>query len=226
MLVKQIAAKSCGEGTDAIPVEQPRGQHIRQAAQFVVDSLTPTIGREDAWNWTAGTLTWSCRATAAHVVDCLNWYAALLARHATTPVEVSEIDRQAQLPVLFDSMFSAAAVLAAAVTAAAASDRAWHSFGVADRSAFAGMGCDEVLVHGYDLAKGLGVAYEPPADLCEVVLRRLFPWTPDHVDPWVGLLWANGRSALGDRQPETQWLWLCSPLSEWDGEIRRRPPKQ
>jgi hypothetical protein len=202
--------------------DEPRGEHVLHAAQYVVDALSPAASRDEDWDLPAGPLTWSCRATACHVVDCLNWYAALLARRAVAPVEVSELDRQVPLPALFDSMLSAAAVLAASVTAAAPTERAWHAFGVANRSGFAGMGCDELLVHGSDLAEGLGVPYQPPSALCEVVVRRMFPWTPEGVDPWAGLLWANGRAALQKRPPETDWLWQCAPLSEWDGAIRRR----
>ena len=61
-----------------------------------------------------------------------------------------------------------------------------------DAAGFAAMHCDEVLVHGYDIALGLGVAFEPPPDLARRVRDRLFPWTPAG-DPWTTLLWCNGR---------------------------------
>ena len=47
------------------------------------------------------------------------------------------------------------------------------------------------------------------------------PWAPADVDPWDGLLWANGRRPLDDLPPERDWLWQCAPLDEWDGTIRR-----
>jgi hypothetical protein len=93
---------------------------------------------------------------------------------------------------------------------------------MADASGFAAMGCDEILVHGYDLATGLDLAYDPPAAAAEATLRRLFPWAPTDTDPWATLLWANGRAALGEQPPEKRWLWQCAPLAEWNGEIRRR----
>ena len=164
-------------------------------------------------------------ATLAHMVDCLNWYAALLARRSTGDVEVPEAAALGPSQ-LVDALRSGAAVLAAAVAAADADDRAWHPFGIADRCGFAAMGCDELLVHGFDLAGGLGhqgaaLLYEPPNELTERVVRRLFPWSPDDEESWATLLWANGRAALGDRPPETKWLWQCAPLTEWDGEVRR-----
>jgi hypothetical protein len=80
-----------------------------------------------------------------------------------------------------------------------------------------------VLVHGADLAAGLGVDFEPPAEVCEHVVRRLFPWAPADAPSWAALRWANGRAPLGDRLPERKWLWHCAPLDEWDGTARRLP---
>lgn len=37
------------------------------------------------------------------------------------------------------------------------------------------MGCVEVLVHGEDVARHLGLSLDPPRDLCARVLARLFP---------------------------------------------------
>ena len=47
-----------------------------------------------------------------------------------------------------------------------------------DAEGFAAMHCDEVLVHGYDIARGLGVAFTLPPDLARHLRDRLFPWTP------------------------------------------------
>ena len=180
---------------------------------------------DTSWEGAAGQLKWTCRDTLAHMVDCLNWYAANLARRSTGDVEVPEVAETLAPSQLIDALRSGGALLSAAVVASAADDRAWHPFGIADRSGFAAMGCDEVLVHGFDLAVGLGKPYEPPSELAERVARRLFPWAPEGEDAWTTLLWANGRGPLGDRPPETHWLWQCAPLSEWDGEVRRWRPK-
>src|SRR5205814_10489271 len=130
---------------------------------------------EDLWDAPAGGLDWTCRHTLAHAADCLVWYAANLARASTHLVEVAELARTAPAPILVDALRSAGALLAAAVTAATPEQRGPHPFGVADRSGFAAMGCDEVLVHGADVAAGLGVEFAPPADVVDHVVRRLFP---------------------------------------------------
>jgi uncharacterized protein (TIGR03083 family) len=137
--------------------------------------------------------------------------------------EVAELSRSEKATVLVDALRSGGALLAAAVSAAEPDQRGWHPFGIADRSGFAAMGCDEALVHGADLAAGLGVTFVPPTAVCEHVVSRIFPWAPAGAEPWAALQWANGRTALGDRQPERRWLWHCAPLTEWDGQPRRLP---
>ena len=126
--------------------------------------------------------------------------------------------------MLLESTRSAAALLALAVDGADDNARGWHPFGIADRSGFAAMGCDEILVHGHDIASGLGVAYAPPADVAERTLRRLFPWAEAGDDAWRALLLANGR-AVDDVAADADWLWHCAPLAGWDGQRRRMPKR-
>lgn len=175
----------------------------------------------------AGALKWTCGKTLAHIGDAVGWYAANLARRSTRAAGYPDTPTSMPVADLVDILRSAAAVLGAVVRGADLSDRAWHSFGIADRSGFAAMGCDEILVHGYDLAQGLGFDFSPPPQAVERTVRRIFPWAPgsDEADPWDALLWANGRIPLGDRPPETKWLWHCAPLADWNGEIRRRKPR-
>lgn len=159
------------------------------------------------------------------MADAVLWYAGNLALRSTHSAETPDIDPRLRVPRLLDALEVAGALLAAAVTTARPPDRGWNSYGIADRSGFAAMGCDEILVHGYDLSCGLGaggsITLTPPPDLARRVTRRLFPWAPTDHDPWQTLLWANGRVALGDRPPERRWLWHCAPLETWDGRTRR-----
>jgi uncharacterized protein (TIGR03083 family) len=196
-------------------------KEIRAAVKAVSPILKPVSGDAGLWDSPAGQLEWSCREALAHVVNCLNRFAALLARCASGNVETPSAQPDAEPAILIDTLCSAGAMLAAVVEAADLDARGWHPYGLADRSGFAAMGCNEIVVHAMDIAGGLGVAYEPPRHLCDRVLRRLFPWAPLDVDPWTALLWANGRAPLGGRPPEKQWLWHCAPLKEWDGTIRR-----
>jgi hypothetical protein len=57
---------------------------------------------------------------------------------------------------LLDVLEAAAASLAQVVTAAPPGARALHTSGMADRSGFLAMGCGEILVHGWDVVRGLG----------------------------------------------------------------------
>ena len=196
------------------------GDDVRVAAEAFTSALAPAVSDGD-WDRRAGKLRWSCRHTLAHVVDCLYWYASNLARRSTHDAGSPDVADDSPLDFHLDSVRSGAALLALAVDTADEDARGFHSFGMADRSGFAAMGCDEVLIHGNDIAGGLGVEFAPPGGVAERTLRRLFPWTPPDNDPWQGLLWANGRQKLGDRAAETKWLWHCAPLDQWDGEIRR-----
>jgi hypothetical protein len=86
------------------------------------------------------------------------------------------------------------------------------------------MGCDELLIHTYDILSGFGASLDPPRDICEGILARISPWAPeDEGDAWTTLLWANGRATLGDRpRLEPDWVWLSVPLAEWNGEDPNR----
>jgi hypothetical protein len=73
------------------------------------------------------------------------------------------------------------------------------------------MGIVETLVHAHDLAEGLGLAWDPPGDLCSRVLARLFPDAPGSTDPWPTLLWATGRAELPGHARRTTWRWYGEP---------------
>jgi uncharacterized protein (TIGR03083 family) len=192
---------------------------VTAATDAVVSALEPATGDAERWTAAAGSLRWSCTATLAHMVDCLIWYAASLARRSTAGIEVPEADPAGDPAVLVDSLRSGGALLATVVSAAGPEDRGWHLFGVADRSGWAAMGADEVLVHGADVAAGLGVCFDPPSAVADHVVRRLFPWAPTDGDPWERLLWANGRAPLGDVPTSRRWRFHCAPLEEWDGTV-------
>jgi hypothetical protein len=129
---------------------------VMAAVDSVAAMLAAAPRSGPPWERRAGQLRWTCRRTLAHVVDCLNWYAANLARRSTADVESPVIEPTLRPARLVDGLRSGGSILAAAVGAAGSDDRAWHPFGCADRSGFAAMGCDEVLVHGWDLSLGLG----------------------------------------------------------------------
>lgn len=172
----------------------------------------------------AGDVEWSCRLTLDHIADALTFYAAHLATRATERRIFSrDGDPRASIAEIFCVIEAGAAILTECIRAAPTGTRAWHSFGVADPDGFAAMGCDELLVHTGDISRGLGISFDPPRDLCDRVVRRLFPWAPVEGDPWELLQWANGRLDLPGRvRLGPDWTWHCAPLNEWNGQILSR----
>jgi hypothetical protein len=202
--------------------------HLRAVAATATAVLEPAADQA-GWDAAAGELRWTCRRTLDHLPDALFYYAAHLARRAEDRVpSPRDGDPQASIPTLVAAMTSAAAILSAVAEASGPEVRAFHPAGMADRSGFCAMGADEILVHTHDITVGLGMPFEPPAELCEPVCARLFPWAPSDGDPWSALLWANGRRVLpGHERLDPDWGWHCAPLSEWDGSMSRRrmPPR-
>lgn len=199
---------------------------VTLAATSTAEALRPAIDRD--WEISAGDLTWSCRRTLDHILDALAHYCAHLASRAETRLPFTRDGAPgATVEQLLVAMPAQAAVLARVAEASPLEARGFHSAGMADAEGFLAMGCDEVLVHGWDVASGLGVPFAPPEDVCTRVGDRLFPWRPTNVEPWKSLLWCNGRIALDDRARQGgDWWWQCAPLDEWDGTRRTRtvPP--
>jgi hypothetical protein len=94
------------------------------------------------------------------------------------------------------------------------------------------MACSEILTHTDDILRGFnaGTTWQPPRDLCERILRRVFPWAPgegDCPDRWQAVLWVCGRTALpGFPRLDDKWWWHAAPIEEWDGTrtVRTAPP--
>lgn len=193
--------------------------HLTAVAGACADFLT---AHADA-DWTVGVpdLDLTVAGVVAHAADGCLWYAIdLSAGGRDLQIVEQRLRPDATSEDLIAAMRTYAAVAAAVVSAAPVTARGFHPAGLADRSGFAAMACDELLIHTDDAGRGLGAAFEPPRELAERVLARLFPWLRVSGDPWQLLRWANGRIALGDRPRLQGWRWHCAPLDEWDG----RPP--
>jgi hypothetical protein len=181
----------------------------------------------EAWGNPAGSLEWDCWETVEHIADGLFAYATQLtpatpeggyvpiAMTSTRPggaESAIHVDREKGAAGLLQAVEACGALLVSMVTTASPGTRAWHPHGTSDPEGFAAMGVTEILVHGHDAAQGLGVLWEPPADLCARVLSRLFPDAPADARPWAALLWATGRGDLPD-QPRLgdEWRWYSEP---------------
>ena len=193
---------------------------LRHAAAICRRALEPLAERN--WSVPASDLDWDVRSTLTHACDAVGWYAAHLAVRGQHRLRVDvRVHDDATNAEVLEVLDAAAATLADVARAAPPDARAYHSAGMADVAGFLAMGCDEVLVHGWDACRGLGLGLVVPPELAARVLQRLFPWAPTDIAPWPALLWANGRLDLPDRCQRlgSDWVWHCAPLDEWDGTI-------
>ncbi|SCE80289.1 maleylpyruvate isomerase N-terminal domain-containing protein [Micromonospora mirobrigensis] len=185
------------------------------ALSSVVACLRPATDRD--WSVPAGDLEWDCWHTAEHVGDCLLSFAGqLIARPEQRFVRfMGTADRDATPAEVLEFAEVGGRLLAATVRASGPEVRAYHPAGLADPEGFAAMGCVEALVHGDDIARGLGLTLDPPRDVCARALARLHPEQARELageEPWAALRWATGRIDLPGRPRLAQWRWHGAPL--------------
>ncbi len=183
---------------------------------------------EETWGRSAGELEWDCWETVEHLADDMFCYALQLSapnppldsyvptlmtcQRDGGPRETIHAEREAGVAGLMQVLQACTGLLAAVVRTRGPQTRAHHSYGVSDPEGFAAMGIVEAVVHARDVADGLGVAWEPPAGVCERVLARLFRNVPVGDDPWRTLLWATGRLELPGLPRRESWRWDGTPL--------------
>lgn len=171
---------------------------------------------------------WTARRTVDHLSDALLLYGRYVATRATSRRPPIRDGRpNAPLDELIQDVVDAAVMLQSLLDSMLPDERAFHPAGFADRSGWAAMACDELIVHGCEVATTVEAVYEPDLEVVDGVVRRLFPWAPDVGTSLDRLMWANGRSELGDHpRLDRLWYWWCRPLSEWDGtrSVRKSPP--
>jgi len=180
--------------------------HLAQTVQVSADALQEC--RDADWSTTAGTLTWDCWHTAAHLADVLVSYAAQLAARASNGwvALAAEPDPGASPEVMAEVVDAAGNLLVAEVRCTPEDARAYHALGVIAPEAFAAMGAAELLLHVDDITTGLGVDFAPPDEVCAPVLHRLFPdGAPTDVEAWPALRWVMGRADLPDRASPEGW---------------------
>ncbi|MEU6766772.1 GNAT family N-acetyltransferase [Streptomyces sp. NPDC046853] len=188
------------------------GDQVEEAAAHAAKVLRTAVGRD--WSVKAAGLDGSCLKTAEHVAGCLVAYAGQLTGRATdtwVPFEIA-FDEGSGPGDAISVIESTAGLLSAVVRTTPPGVRGFHPYpsGSADAVGFAAMGVAELLLHTYDIAQALGVDAQPPADLCEAVLARIFPQvTPARApeDQWATLLWATGRVSLAGRPKVESWRW-------------------
>jgi hypothetical protein len=191
---------------------RPTPDDLIRAGDHVAAVLAPAVGAD--WSVAAGTLDWDCRRTLDHLPDTLLLYAGHLACRAERGWPYVRHGEPGISPRrLLGVMTMSVHILAAVASAAPPGTLAFHPAGFSDPTGFCAMGCDELLVHGADIAAGLELTFIPPADLVAPVVERLFPLAPTGSDPWTILLWANGRAPLpGHDRLAPEWTWHAAPL--------------
>jgi uncharacterized protein (TIGR03083 family) len=188
---------------------------VRAAAAQCAAFLSVHVDAD--WSKPIPDLEWTVVQAIDHAAFSSLWYAFDLSAQGNRldPMDPQMRDMSQPDRILtFEAMANA---LAYVVDGTPPGTRGFHPFGMADASGFAAMGCDEMLVHTDDAARGLGTSFRPDDALAARVVQRLFPWAPEGHDPWATLRWANGRQPLGDKPRLEQWWWHCAPLDEWTG---------
>lgn len=184
----------------------------------VLEFLRPLRGRD--WRASVPDLEWNCEETLRHAINTQLWYAAHLASRATRRLAVWRgVETGLDVDGLIDNLEANTSILAAVIRDAPLGARSWHNSGMTDPCGYSAMACSELLIHTWDIGRGLDVQFVLPGDLCGRVVPRLFPmWLPIDASPEDALLWCNGRIALPGRpRLGPDWGWWSRPLEEWDG---------
>jgi uncharacterized protein (TIGR03083 family) len=181
---------------------------LEAALAGIMAVLRPATGED--WSVAAGTLEWDCWHTAEHLGDCLLSYAAqLVVQPPGRYVEFMASAAEGAGPAeVLELVQAGGGFLVAVLRTAAPGARAFHPSGVTGPAGFAALGCVETLLHGQDIARGLGRELDPPRGVCGRVLAARFPKAAaelDRTDPWLALQWATGRAGIPGRPRSTEW---------------------
>ena len=173
------------------------GSGVEAAVAEMIRVLEPHVHAD--WSRPAGSLEWSCWETAAHIAHDLTAYAMQLSARPDDAYLPLDLLVRPGTPNarLLQIVRGCGRLLTAAIDAAGPDARAWH-WGPTDPTGFAALGMNEVLVHTYDITRGLGVDWLPPAGAAATILDRLFPSATG--EPVDALLRSTGRR--GDTGPD------------------------
>ena len=182
---------------------------LNELSDLVATTWAATAGAD--WSVPAGTMEWSCLATADHAVDCVYAPAFFLASRRTTgyPVAGSNLmlGSAATPELLVESLQIATrmvtAVVAAAEPHATAAIFQGPSVLIGSPPDFLPRAAMELILHAHDVCTGLGVPFEPAADVCHRLREHTRPWPlwqrgwsglARTDDPWGDLLTSSGRT--------------------------------
>lgn len=184
-------------------------EDLRVLSELVRETWTSAADRD--WSAPAGTLEWSCIRTADHAVDCVYAPAFVLASRWTDRYPEAGGDLtlgpDATPALLVESLAIATRILTAVVHDSTEGPAAMifrrPEVLVARREDFVPRGALELILHAHDVCTGLGIPFEPPADLSLRLREHTRPWPLWTLawnglgrtdDPWGDLLASSGRS--------------------------------
>ncbi|MFC8934407.1 maleylpyruvate isomerase N-terminal domain-containing protein [Rhodococcus sp. NPDC057135] len=205
------------------PTEPTPGDVV--SAALTLHELTSIPDNSPRWSNIAEPTKWTAAHTIEHIADALLFYSGQVARRADAKLPVLRDGRDAPASEHLDNVLSAAHVLAALLRDLA-EERAFHPSGTADVPGWAGMAVTEILVHGTDAARAIGVRLDLPENVCARTVSRVFPWIdPSLARPSEILLAVTGRISVEGVHSDPDWWWQSAPLNEWDGLPARRDVK-
>jgi hypothetical protein len=180
-----------------------RPDTVEAAAAAVTAALQPGI--EADWSVRAGDLEWSVDRTIAHMTGATGKYALYLSSRSTRYIAARVWpEADATRPERLEAIEGCAAALAGVAAAAPKDAFGYHVTGMRNAEQFLAMACWELLLHTYDVTRGLGLPYEPPEDLCRLVIEHYYPDRDEQRPWWPALVWLSGRphpAAAGWGQP-------------------------
>lgn len=174
---------------------------------YVADAWTR--GAERDWSAPAGTLEWSCNKTADHAYDATLAIGMFLASRRTDRYpDLAEfsVGPDPQPDQFVDAIRVAGRLVAGVVAITPDGVEAIihrNPVKTATREDFAPRAALELVLHGHDVAAGLAVTFEPPADVCARLRDHTVDWRHWNGgvwpalqitdDPWGDLVTASGR---------------------------------
>jgi hypothetical protein len=169
-----------------------RPDSVEAAAAVAIAALQPGVDAD--WSVRAGDLEWNVDRTIAHMTGAAAKYALYLSSRSTRYIAVTmypaeDATRQERL----DAIEGCAAALAGVAAVAPADAFGFHVSGMRNAEQFLAMACEELLVHTYDVSCGLGLTYEPPDELCQLVIEHSYPGQHEQRPAWPLLVWLSGR---------------------------------
>ncbi len=168
-------------------------------------------GVDADWTVPAGSLDWSCFATADHTIDCVFSYAQFLASRVTggyPPFTEVHALAGATPRDLVNGLVAMTNLLHAIVIDTPADVRAIilqsPSIMVGPPADFPARGAHEFMLHTHDICAGLGVAFVPPEAECARLRDHSDRWPFGPIleptaDAWSDLLERSGRARLTPR---------------------------